>query len=160
RIARRIAPGSTRPSADIERQHPPLPVFEDYIKGLLADTPPTAIGYLTAALNRLPTFDRARLALWDVYEEQGDHAQALKAVQPVAPESPFARRAQFLAALAQLHLKRYDEAFAGFKALADNAPTAAVLNDLGIVQLRRAAVTPQTGQPAYYFNKATELDPD
>src|SRR5205807_1536650 len=48
----------------------------------------------------------------------------------------------------------------GFKALTDNAPTAAVLNDLGVVQLRRGAVTPQTGQPAYYFNKATELDAD
>jgi tetratricopeptide (TPR) repeat protein len=35
-----------------------------------------------------------------------------------------------------------------------------VLNDIGVVQLRRATVTPQTGQPTYYFNKAAELDPD
>jgi Flp pilus assembly protein TadD len=160
RVARRLAPGSAKSSIDIERQHPPLPVFEDYIKGLLADTPATAIGYLTAALKREPTFDRARLALWDVYEEQGDHEQALKAVQPVAVDSPLARRAQFRAALAQLNLKRYDEAFAGFKALADTRPTATIYNDLGIVQLRRGAVTPQTGQPAYYFNKAADLDPD
>src|SRR5205823_3431414 len=93
RVARRIAPGATRASADIERGHPPLPVFEDYVKGLLADTPATAIRYLTSALSREPTFDRARLALWDVYEEQGDHQQALEAVQHVAGDSPLARRA-------------------------------------------------------------------
>jgi tetratricopeptide (TPR) repeat protein len=160
RVARRLVPASATSSVGLGAQHPPLPVFEDYIKGLLADTPATAIGYLTAALKRQPTFDRARLALWDVYEEQGDHEQALKAVQPVAPESPLARRAHFLAALAQLNLKRYDEAFAGFKALADSRPTATVFNNLGVVQLRRGGVTPQAGQPAYYFNNAADLDPD
>src|SRR5437764_964209 len=40
------------------------------------------------------------------------------------------------------------------------APTATVLNNLGVVQIRRAVVTPQTGQPAYYFTKASESDPD
>jgi tetratricopeptide (TPR) repeat protein len=155
RVARQIAPGSPK---DIARQHPPLPVFEDYVKGLLAETPPTAIGYLTSALTREPTFDRARLALWDVYEEQGDHQRALEAVQHVTPESPLARRAQFLAALAHLNLKHYEDAFSAFKALADAHPTATVFNDLGVVQLRRGATTPQTGQPTYYFNKAAELD--
>jgi len=159
RIARRLDP-VPKSGDDVPPPHPPLPVFEDYIKGLLADTPATAIGYLTAALKRLPSFDRARLALWDVYDEQGDHERALEAVRPVDPASPSARRAHFLAALSQPNLKRYDDAFAGFKALADAQPTAALLNDLGVVQLRRAAVTPQTGQPTYYFNKAAELDPD
>ena len=35
-----------------------------------------------------------------------------------------------------------------------------MLNDIGVVQLRRGASAPQAGQPAYYFNKAAELDPD
>jgi tetratricopeptide (TPR) repeat protein len=160
RVARRLGPAAPKAGDEAARQHPPLPVFEDYIKGLLADTPATAIGYLTAALKGLPTFDRARLALWDVYDEQGDHERALEAVRPVDAASKYARRAQFLAALSQLHLKRYDEAFAGFKTLADARPTAAALNDIGVVQLRRTAVTPQSGQPTYYFNKAAELDPD
>jgi len=160
RVARRLAPASTVPSQEVERQHPPLPVFEDYVKGLLADSPATAIRYLSSALERQPTFDRARLALWDVYEEEGDHARALESVKAVSAGSPLARRAQFLAALSLLNLKRYDEAFAGFKALADAAPTATVFNDLGVVQMRRGAVTPQTGQPAFYFSKATELDPE
>jgi tetratricopeptide (TPR) repeat protein len=159
RMARRLEPDAPKGIA-APPQHPPLPVFEDYIKGLLADTPATAVGYLTAALKRLPAFDRARLALWDVYDEEGDHERALEAVRAVDAASPFARRARFLAALSQLNLKRYDEAFAGFKALADAQPTAAVLNDLGVVQLRRPTITPQTGQATYYFNKAAEVDAD
>src|SRR5205809_791963 len=37
RIARRIAPSSTKSSEEIERLHPPLAVFENFIKGLLAE---------------------------------------------------------------------------------------------------------------------------
>jgi tetratricopeptide (TPR) repeat protein len=158
RVARRIAPVSAKSSADVERQHPPLAVFEDYIKGLLAETPATAVNYLNAALTREPSFDRARLALWEVYTEQGDHARALGAVVPVATGAPFARRARFLAGLSQLNLKKFDDAFATFKALADANPTASALNNLGVVQLRRGP-TPQTGQPAFYFTKASESDP-
>jgi len=44
RIARRIAPPSTKSSDEIQRLHPPLAVFENFIKGLLAETPETAIG--------------------------------------------------------------------------------------------------------------------
>ena len=157
RIARRIAPSSTS-AADIERQHPPVAVFEDYIKGLLAETPATAINYLNSALKRQPSFDRARLALWEVFAEQSDHERALAAVAPVPAASPWARRANFLAGVSQLHLKKYDEAFTTFRALADAQPTPTVLNNLGVVQLRRGA-TQQTGLPTYYFTKAAEADP-
>ena len=158
RIARRMAPASTVSSVDVEKQHPPVSVFEAFIKGLLADTPATAISYLRGALAGQPSFDRARLALWDVYNEQGDHALALAAVVSVTDESPWYRRARFLAGLSQLHLKKYDEAFATFKALADAEPSPALLNNLGVVQLRRG--TTPAGQPEYFFNKAADADPD
>jgi tetratricopeptide (TPR) repeat protein len=157
RIARRIVPSSTV-SDVIERQHPPIAVFEDYIKGLLAETPATAINYLNAALKGQPSFDRARLALWEVFAEQSDHVQALAAVTPVPVASAWARRAHFLAGVSQLHLKKYDDAFATFTALADAQPTPTVLNNLGVVQLRRGA-TAQSGLPTYYFTKAAEADP-
>ena len=157
RIARQIAP-SARSSEEVERQHPPLVVFENYIKGLLAEQLATAINYLNAALAAAPTFDRARLALWDVYTDQGDHAKALAAVVPVAADSPWSRRARFLGALSSLNLGKYDEAFAGFKAFTDTQPSADALNNMGVVQLRRGATTPG-GPPTYYFNKAAEADP-
>jgi tetratricopeptide (TPR) repeat protein len=158
-VARRIAPPSAKSSDEIEGIHPPVAVFEDFIKGLLAETPATAIKYLSAALARQPSLDRARIALWDVYAEQGDHTRALAAVTPVAAESRWAREARFLAGLSQLHLKKHDDAFATFKELADADPSPTVLNNLGIVQLRRGG-TPQTGLPAFYFSKAAEADRD
>jgi tetratricopeptide (TPR) repeat protein len=157
RIARRITPSSSSAS-DIARQHPPVAVFEDYIKGLLAETPATAVNYLKSALKRQPSFDRARLALWEVFAEQSDHEQALAAVVLIPAASPWARRAQFLAGVSQLHLKKYDEAFTTFRTLADAQPTPTVLNNLGVVQLRRGA-TQQSGLPTYYFTKAAEADP-
>jgi tetratricopeptide (TPR) repeat protein len=158
RVARRIEPSSRGAGEDPERQHPPVAAFENYIKGLLAETPATAINYLNTAIRLHPAFDRARLALWDVYTEQGEHEQALASLKEVNPDSTYARRASFLAGLSQLELDRFDEAFKTFKALADAHTDGAALNNLGIVQLRRGAAA-QGGQAAYFFNKAAESDP-
>ena len=93
RVARRMVPASATSSADVEKRQPPVTVFEAFIKGLLAETPATAVSYLRAALAGQPSFDRARLALWDVYAEQGEHALALTAVESVEEDSRFYRRA-------------------------------------------------------------------
>jgi tetratricopeptide (TPR) repeat protein/TolB-like protein len=158
RIARRIAQPPVGGSQEVPLDHPPIAVFENYIKGLLAETPTTAVAYLNAALQLQPSFARARLALWDVYDEQGDHERALAAVARVAADSPWSRRARFLAGLSQLSLNKNDDAYATYKALADERPTASVLNNLGVVQLRRGG-TPQAGQPSYFFTKAADTDP-
>lgn len=157
RVAQKMAPaGATPRVAGVDQ--PALPVFENFIKGLLAETPDTAINYLDTALKLQPSFDRARLALWQVYDDQGEQEQALAAVTPVAASSRYAERARFLAGLSQLYLKKYDDAYATLKALADVHPAANVWNDLGVIQLRRGS-TPQTGTPAYFFTKAAEADP-
>jgi len=159
RIARRIALPSTKSQGDIVALQPPMAAFEAYIKGLLAETPATAIDYLNAALAVQPAFDRARLALWDVYDAQGDHDHALAAVEPVSADSPYGRRARFLAGLSQIYLGNNDGAFATFKALADVQATPNVLNNLGVVQLRRGGA-PDTGRATYYFTRAANADPD
>jgi tetratricopeptide (TPR) repeat protein len=159
RLARIIVPPSARIAPDGARDQPPLPAFENYIKGLMAEAPATAITYLNAALAIQPSFDRVRLALWDLYVAQDAHDKALAAVQPVMAASPWFRRARFRAGLSQLHLKRFDESFAVFKALADSRPTPNVLNNLGVVQLRRGSgVTAESGLPVYYFGRAAESD--
>lgn len=157
RIARQVVPASSRSSSEIERAYPPVVAFERYIKGLLAETPATAVSYLNAALEADPAFERARLALWEVYTDQGDHARALAAVSKVAPAAPQARRARFRSGLSQLHLKRYDDAFATFKALVDARSTPALLNNLGVVQLKRGGHA-QAGLPTYYFTRAADAD--
>jgi tetratricopeptide (TPR) repeat protein len=156
RLARQLAPEGTR-AATVEIENPPLRAFENYIKGLLAETPGTAINYLNAALEANPAFVRPRLALWDVYTDQGEHERALGAVKGVPSTARFGRRAAFLAGLSRLSLKRLDEAFDSFNALLKERPTAAVYNNLGIVQLRRGASAQSSGLPTYFFSKAAEV---
>jgi tetratricopeptide (TPR) repeat protein len=157
RLAQAFVPGggTTSPATVL---HPPMAAFEQYVKGLLAQTPVTATGYLNAALQLHPPFARARLALWDVFAEQGDHERALASVKAVPSDSAWSRRARFLTAVSQLHLRRHDDAFAGFKSLADEQASPAILNNLGVAQLRRGA-SPQGGHAAYFFNRAAEMDP-
>jgi len=92
-----------------------------------------------------------------VYADQDAHDRALLAVQPIAASSPWYRPARFRAGLSQLRLKRPDDAFATFKSLADARPTPHAWNNLGVAQMRRT-VTPQGGEPTFYFNKAAEAD--
>ena len=157
RVARSLVPEGAQPTPAAEPQRPPLPVFETYIKGLLADSPATATAFLKAAISAQPNFDPARLALWDAYTEQGQHQAAADAVSAITPESPQRVRGQFLLGLSQLSLGRDDAAFETYRSLANSHPTPAVFNNLGVVQLRRGA-TPQTGVPAFYFTKAADLD--
>jgi hypothetical protein len=76
RSARRLVPASTVPTDVVEKQHPPLPAYESYVKGLLAETPGTAITYLQNAIALAPTFDRARLALAATQSEVGNFEAA------------------------------------------------------------------------------------
>jgi tetratricopeptide (TPR) repeat protein len=165
RMARRLTPPSARPPADIQSGLPPVGAFENYIKGVLAETPATAVNYLNAALKVQPAYARARLALWRVHDEQGEHERALAAVTRVPVDSPWSSRARFLAALSQINLRRYDEAFATLIALSEEQPSiaaptlrASLVNNIGVVQTRRGG-TPQSGRAAYYFNEAAEADP-
>jgi tetratricopeptide (TPR) repeat protein len=159
RLAGRLAPESpAATSRPLESAHPTLAAFENYVKGLLAESPSTAVTYLNAALQLAPDLARARLALWEAYSAQGLPERALAAARAVAADSPYARRARFLAGVSQIQLSRYDDAYATYRALADERPDASVLNNLGVVQLRRGGTT-QAGLPSYYFTQATEADP-
>jgi Flp pilus assembly protein TadD len=156
RAAQRVVPGGTE---TVQPHAPPLHAFEQYVKGLIAEQPGTQASFLESALKTDPQYDAARLALWDVRDGQGDPTGALAALKGIEPSSPFARRARFLTAVSQIELGKYDDAFATLKALLDERSDAAVLNNLGIVQIRRGS-TPETGKPVYYFTKAADTQPD
>ena len=167
RIAQRLAMGAARTGP--APPPPPPGAFESYIKGLLAESAATQATFLETAVAAFPAFDQARLALWDVRYEQGDHASALAAVKPVAAGSPFAARAQLRAGISQLESKDYAAASATFTRLVDpkvlqtTAPPPAhlapVLNNLGIVQLRRGA-SADAGSATYYLTRAADADPE
>lgn len=156
KVARRVVPGGTDPAAP---PAPSLHAFEQYVKGLLAEHPSSQVEFLEAALKLDPSYDRARLALWDAKTTQGDHAAALAAARAVSASSRQARRARFLAGVSLISLKQHDEAFALLKELQETAPDPAILNNIGVIQLRRAAPA-ETGKPVYFLTKAVEAAPD
>jgi len=162
RVARRLM--GRQPTAGGAQPAPamssvPLGAFENYIKGLIAEQPAAQIRFLQAALRLAPQDARTHLALAEVYADQGDHAKALAEAQAVPATAPLGRRARFLAGRALVELTRLDDAFQTFRGLADERPTAALYNNLGVIQIRRGA-TAQTGKPTYFFTKASELDPE
>jgi tetratricopeptide (TPR) repeat protein len=160
RLAARIGQRAPRSTST---RYPPLDAFENYIKGLLAENPVSKSTFLEAALRGQPEFDRAKLALWEVRAEQSDHTGALEIVKNIATMSPSFFRGRFFAAISLIELKRYDEAQSILTGLQEVAPdasaTAAVLNNLGVLVLRRGP-TPQSGTAVYYLTKATDADPD
>ena len=159
RVARRLAPDSRVTLEEMEQSHPPLPAFEVYVKGLLAEAPATRLSFLSQAMGMAPTFQRARIALWHAYADQNDHQRALAIARQVPGDHRFGRQAQFLAAISLLELSRYQEAFDALNALQRAAPDAAVLNNLGVVQLRRPGAAPAAPPAAGFFEQARQLDP-
>ena len=157
RAARRLTPGSTVPTATVEEQHPPLLAFEYFVKGLLAETPATQIDLLVRSLQVDPRFDRARLNLSKARAELGQWEEAFEAAAAVPASSPIAARAQFQAAVAEIALKRYDEAFTRLKELGDRTGAPEAFNNLGVIQLRRGAPSKE-GRATYFFNRAVEAD--
>ena len=156
RVGRRTS-GSTAPGAGAPR--PSLQVFEQYVKGLVATATPTKISHLETAIKLDPAFDRARLALWAVHHDEGNWQSALVTAVAVPETSSLYAHARFAAALSLIQLKRMDDAFATLRTLSDKRGAATVMNNLGIIQMRRS-VTPQTGRATYYFNQALRLDQD
>jgi Flp pilus assembly protein TadD len=157
RIARRLVPTSRVSAEEMEQGHPPIAALEQYIKGLIAQTPATKVGLLTQALLVHPRFERARIELWNVYTDLAEHQQALAAVRDVAPGHRLKRQAQFLSGVSMLHLGQHQQAFDVFSALNTAMPDPALLNNLGIVQLRRPAGA-AGGRATSYLTEATKSD--
>jgi tetratricopeptide (TPR) repeat protein/TolB-like protein len=157
RLGQRIRGVGTAPPAT-DRLPPTPQVFELYVKGLVAETPSTAIGFLDQALKAAPRFDRARLALWDLHSEASEHQRAIDAVSGIAPESRLARDGRFRRSISLIHLKRFDDALQVLRELQKQEPSASVANAIGVAELRRAA-EPPPGRATYYFSQASELDP-
>ncbi|MBI4476095.1 MAG: tetratricopeptide repeat protein [Acidobacteria bacterium] len=157
--AERDAATPVTPARDPTGRRPPLPAFEQYVKGLQADSPAAQTSFLQSALDRFDGYEEARLALWRVRTLQGDHASALRHAEAIPAHSALRSTAQFLAGLSHISLQRYDAAFATLKALLDRHAVAPLFNNLGVIQLRRPA-SAEIGRAPYYFTRAAELGPE
>jgi Flp pilus assembly protein TadD len=159
RASRRLLPDSSTSTSDMERGHPPLAAFENYIKGATVENPSARVAFLKEALRYAPDFHQARLALWSAYTEQGNHRQALDVVRQVPPEHALSREARFRAALSTMRLGSYAEAIEQFTALSRDKPDPALLNDAGVAQLRRTARSPDASS-VEFFRQALAAGPN
>ena len=157
RLARRMVPGSRTTSEQLEQAQPPLVAIEQFVKGLIAQAPAARVAFLTQALRASPVLQRARIELWRVHTDSGDHQEALAIVREVPDGHRLARLARFLAGVSQLHLGQNDQAFSTFLALNAALADPALLNNLGIAQLRRVA-SATGGSAVSFFTGATQLD--
>jgi tetratricopeptide (TPR) repeat protein len=132
--------------------------FENYVKGLVAATPPAAQRFLESAMTMAPHDGRVLTAIWRVYADQGAHEKALAAASAVPADAPESRRARFSAALSLIELRRYDGAAKALAALQADRRSAAVSNALGIVALRRGG-SGQGEAPSGHFARAVAEEP-
>ena len=138
RLAQQIRDTPAPPALTNDRFAPSPQVFELYVKGLIAETPSTARGFLEQALKAAPRFDRVRLALWDLHSEADEHQRALDVVSAIEKGSTLFREGQFRRALSLMDLKRYDDALNTLRAMQAESPSAPVANAIGVAELRRA----------------------
>jgi tetratricopeptide (TPR) repeat protein len=168
RLAQRVSQVAPAGGLGASDPRPPLEAFENYVKGLVAESPATQASFLETAIRQFRGYDRARLALWQLRTDQGDHAGALAAARDIPPESRFDRRGRFAAAISLLELERYDEAFETFQLLVDDAPVpplgsgakpaGSLYNNLGVIQLRRGG-SAEKGLASYFLTHAADADP-
>jgi Tfp pilus assembly protein PilF len=130
----------------------PFPVFENYVKGLVAPTPAGQQKFLESALKQAPHDPRLLVALWSVYAAQGQNEKALSVANAVAKDSPLSRKARFLTALSLIDMNRLDGAAEQLTALDRERSSPVLENALGIVELKRTPAAPAAAVP--YFARA------
>jgi tetratricopeptide (TPR) repeat protein len=160
RLARRLLPPNFSPEPRPRPPQPPLAAFENLVKGLLADTYTGQVGFLEKAIALHPAYDRARLELWRAHHDAEEHPRALAVALEIAEDSPLANRAQFSAAVSEIALKKFDEAFTRLQQVGELTGAAEVYNNIGIIQLRRGGGNAETGRATYWFNKAVQANPE
>jgi tetratricopeptide (TPR) repeat protein len=160
RVGGQVATALGRGSAPAADRLPktPLDAFENYSKALVAVAPAVQQRLLETAVKLAPRDGRILTALAAVYAAEGEPAKALGAAVAVPADSPFSRKARFLAAMALIDLGRLDGAFRGLSTLDTEKPAAVLENAIGVVQLRRGSPT-GTDPPTVYFKHAVDLEP-
>jgi tetratricopeptide (TPR) repeat protein len=126
---------------------------------LLAVTPAVQVPLFAKAIQIKPDYAEARIALALAHSAAGDFRGAIEALAPIPEASPRSAEAMLLAAVARMQLREYPAAWQTLTALHARAPSALVLNDMGVVLLRAAAPLPGAGRATWYFSQARTLDP-
>ena len=131
-----------------------LDAFENYIRAVSTSSVPERIRYLKVATAIDPNYSEAEMLLAKTYFAQKEYAQAEPWLAKIPSTSSAYSEANFLLGLCEYHLGHLDRAYTAFSATAERVPLTEVLNNLGVVESRRAR-----HDAADYFEKAVKADP-
>lgn len=143
-----------------------LDAYENYIRGIVAQSPDERIKRLKAAVAAQPNYTAAVLALGKAQYAARDYDAAAATLAKVPPADPAALEANFYRGLSRFNYAKYAEAEAAFAFVANRLPLPEVVNDQGVAQgrqrkdgtalLQRASMgDPQ--DPDYHYNVAVSF---
>ena len=144
----------------------PLAVFENYIRGLVEDTPAERTKHLKEAVRLDPTYTPAWLALGRLYFRQQEFELAAAALAKVPRSDPRALGASFDLGLASFYTGNYPQAEDAFAFVATQLPLSEVINNQAVAASRRnhdatalfqQAVNADPKDADYHFNLALAL---
>ena len=131
-----------------------LDAFENYIRGMIANTRQEKISRLREAVRISPDYTMAIMQLGRTYFEGREYETAASWFSKVPRTAAAAREASFYAGLSYYYAGQYDRAENAFSFLAEQFPLTEVYNNLGVVEARRGRKS-----AVQYFEKAAEADP-
>jgi Tfp pilus assembly protein PilF/TolB-like protein len=132
-----------------------LDAFENYIRGVLANTRPEKTKYFKEAIRLNPQYTAAMLQLARTYFNGRDYEQASAWFARVPATDTSGGEASFMLGLSSYYAGQFDKAEQAFRATEARLPLTEVYNNLGVVSSRRGKRT----KAVEYFQKAVQADP-
>lgn len=130
-----------------------LDAFENYSRGIIAQTRPEKIQRFREAVRLNPSYAAAILQLGRTYYAGRDYENAALWLDRVPRTDAAAREAGFYQGMSYYYLGQFDKAETAFSFVASRLPLTEIYNNLGVVAARRRH------NAVDYFQKAADADP-
>ncbi len=160
-----LHPKTAPPEEDFLKARPPVRIdaVENYIRGLLAQSPEQRNHFFTQAARLDDHYSQPCFQLGKTYWEKKDYKTAAGWLERAARSDPHYLEAQFFLGLCRFHNGDFTGAQQAFQTVAASVPLNEVYNDLGAAQSRlnrpdeaiasfQKALDGDSSDPDYHFN--------
>lgn len=164
KVRRWLRPDRPMELDEFRRQHPAAKITarENYIRGLMAQSPEQRHRFFTQAIRQEPLFAQPAFMLGREHFEHGDFREAAGWLERVPARQVNFIESRFLLALCRYQLSDYAGARQIFEQISDKLPTPELWNNLGAAQARlnqaqaletfHKALQADSSDPDYQFN--------